>query len=88
MVVDFNIENFLDCFFNILDSRVTKLFYFSRVCEDNMIVLAVKIRFFILRLIFTKLVFSYQPRFQKKFYSIVESSSTDPIVFIFHGDVQ
>ena len=60
MVVYFNIENFFDCFFYVLDSGITKFLYFSGVCKDDMIMLAVKIRLFILRLIFSKLMFSNQ----------------------------
>ena len=58
MIVDINIEYFLDCFFYILDSWITKFLDFSRICENNVVVLAIKIRLFVLGLIFPKLVFS------------------------------
>ena len=58
MVVYFNIEDFFDCFFYVLNSGITKFFNFTRICKDDVVVLTVKIGLFVLRLIFAKLVFS------------------------------
>lgn len=88
MVVYFNIEYFFDCFFYVLNSGITKFFYFTRICKDDVVVLTVKIRLFILRLVFAKLVFPDQSTFQKKLYGVVKCCSANPVIFIFHGDVQ
>ena len=63
MVVYFNIEDFFDCFFYVLNSRITKFFYFTRICKDDVVVLTVKIGFFVLCLVFAKLMFSDQSTF-------------------------
>ena len=60
MVVYFDIKYFFYRFFYLLNSRVTKLFNLSCISIDKMIVLMIKIGFFILSLIFAKLVFSNQ----------------------------
>ena len=60
MVVDINIENFFNGFFDVLYSGITKFFDFSGVGKNNMVVLAIKIGFFVLSLVFSKLVFSNQ----------------------------
>ena len=63
MIVDFDIKNFLYCFFYILNSGVTKLLNLAGVGENDMIVLTIKIGLFVLRLVFPKLVFSHQSTF-------------------------
>ena len=88
MVVYFNIEYFLNCFFYILDSGITKFLYLSGICEDDMIVLAIKIGLFILCLVFAKLVFSHQSTLQKEFDGVVECCPAYPVIFVFHCDVQ
>ena len=88
MVVYFNIEYFLNCFFYVLDPRITKFLYLSGICEDDMIVLAIKIGLFILGLVFAKLVFSNQSTLQKEFDGVVECCPAYPVIFVFHGDVQ
>ena len=80
MVVYFNIEYFLNCFFYILDSGITKFLYLSGICEDDMIVLAIKIGLFILGLVFAKLVFSHQSTLQKEFDGVVECCPAYPVI--------
>ena len=63
MIVDFDIKDFLYCFFYILNSGVTELLNLARVSENDMIVLTIKIGLFVLRLVFPKLVFSHQSTF-------------------------
>ena len=64
MVVYFNIEYFFDCFlmFWILGSQNS---FTSRICEDDMVVLTIKIGLFVLGLVFAKLVFSHQSALQR-----------------------
>ena len=58
MVVNVNIKNFFYTFFYHLDSRITELFYFSSICENDMVVLIIKIRLFVLSMLRTKLMLS------------------------------
>lgn len=88
MVVYFNIEDFFDCFFYVLNSGITKFFYFTRIRKDDVVVLTVKIGLFILRLVFPKLMLSNQSTFQKKLDGIVKCRSANPVIFVFHCDVQ
>ncbi len=53
-----------------------------------MIVVAVKIRFFILRLVVSKLVLAHKPAFQKKFDGIVQGRPAYPVLLILHFDVE
>ena len=39
-----NIKYLLDCFFNRLYAGITKFFHFTRICQNQMIVLFVKKR--------------------------------------------
>ena len=50
--------------------------------------LAIKIGFLILCLIFSKLVFSNQFTFQQEFNGIVKGRPTYPIILIFHIDIK
>lgn len=88
MIVYIDIKNFFYGFFYLLDSGITKFFDLTRIGVDKMVVLVVKIRFFVLRLIFSKLVFSNQSTLQQKFDRIVESCPADSVIFIFHFDVK
>ena len=65
MIMDFDIKNFFYGFFNLLDSRIAKLFYFPCIGIYKMIVLMIKIRFFILSLISSKLVLSDETALKK-----------------------
>lgn len=61
MVVNLDIKNIFYCFFDVLNTWVTKFFDFPGIGEYDMIVLAIKIRFFVVRLIGTsKLMFANQ----------------------------
>jgi len=55
-MVDIDIKNLFNCFFYLLNSGVTKFFYFSTIGKYNMIVLTIKIRFFIMGLILVLLM--------------------------------
>ena len=59
MIVYFNIENLLYGFFYRLYPGITKFNNFPRIGQDYVIMLPVKIRFFILCLILAKLVLAH-----------------------------
>ena len=56
VIIDFDIEDFLNGFFDGLNSRIAELHDLSSICEDHVVVLPIEIRFFVLCLIFSKLV--------------------------------
>lgn len=60
MLFNLDIKNFLDGLFDTLDPGITKLDNLAGIGKYDVIVLPVKIRLFILSLILSKLMFSYQ----------------------------
>ena len=56
--MDFYAENFFDSFFDGLNARVAELDDFAGVGHDDVIVLLVEIRFFVMRLVLPELVFA------------------------------
>ena len=65
MIVDLDVENFLDRFFDRLDPWVTELDDFPGIGQDHMIVLPIEVLLFILCLVFTELVFTDQLAIQQ-----------------------
>ena len=64
MVVNVDTKDLFYGFFYRLNPWVAKLNHFAGVRHDNMVVLFVKIGFFIMRLILTKLMFANQTTIQ------------------------
>ena len=60
MFSNFNIKNLFYCLFDTLYPGIAKFYDFSGIGKYNMIVLPVKIRFFVLGLILTELMLSNQ----------------------------
>lgn len=87
MVGYFNIKNLFYGFFYVVNPRVAKLNHFA-IGENNVVVVAVKIRFFIVCLVLAKLVFAHQAAFQKQFNSIVKRGTAYAVVFVLHIYVQ
>lgn len=88
MIRDVDVEYFLHCLFDGLNSGVAKFDYFSSIGHDDVVVLLVEVRFFIMRLILSKLVFANQTGFQQKLDRVVERGPAYAIVFVFHFDVE
>lgn len=88
MIVYFDIENFFYRLFDRLDTRIAELHDLTGVRKYDMIVLPVKIRFFVVCLVLAKLVLSCQPAFQKQLYGIVQGSPADPVVLVLHFNIQ
>lgn len=65
MTVDLDIKNLLNRFFDVFDSWITKFYHLPCIGHDDMVVLFVKIGFFVVGLILTKLMSSHQSAFQK-----------------------
>ena len=62
---------------------IRKLFHFSAFLTNQMFVMPIIKRLFILGHIASELMFDHQFAIQQKFNSIIQSSTADPIVFIF-----
>lgn len=88
VVVDLDVEDFLDCFFDGLDARIAEFDDFAGVGHDDVVVLFVKIRLFIMRLVLTELVFAHQAAVQQKFDGVVQRGAAYPVVFVLHLDVE
>src|SRR5690606_32589093 len=88
MVIYLDIKNLFDGFFYGLYPGIAKLHHFAGIRKYHMIVLSVKIGFLVLCLIFAKLVFAYKFAFHQEFYGIVEGGPTNPIVLVFHVDIE
>ena len=71
MGADLNVKHLFNSLFNGLDPGITEFNDFSRICKNDMVMVAVKIRFLVLCLVISKLVLSHQPAFQKKLNGIV-----------------
>src|SRR5690625_5057493 len=65
MGVNIQFKNFFNGFFNRFNAWITKFNYLACISQNHMIMLSIKIRFFILCLIFSELMFSNQTTFQK-----------------------
>src|SRR5690606_41601177 len=74
MAVNIDSEIIFNRFFNRLNSRFTKFDYFSRIGNDNVIVLFVEVRFFVMSLVLRELVFSNQSAFHMYFNGVIQSS--------------
>lgn len=88
MVVYFDIEDFLDRFFDGLDARVAEFDHFARIGHDDVVVLLVEIRLFVVRLVLPELVLADERAIQKQFDGIVQRRAAHAVVFVFHLDVE
>ena len=88
MVLDFDIENFFNRLFDIFNSRITEFNHFTCVSQNDMIMLFVEIRFFIMCLILTKLMAPDQTAFQEQLYRVLQCCPAYPVILILHLYVQ
>lgn len=72
----------------VLDPRITELHYFMTFRTDQMVVLFISIRLFVLRHILAKLMFGNQVTFNEQVQGVIHSSPAHPIIFVLHTDVQ
>src|SRR5690606_32318950 len=87
MVGYFYIKNLFNGFFYAVYPGVTKFNNFT-ISEDYVVVVLVKIRFFVVRLVLPKLMFANQTTFQKQFYCIIKCRAAHAIIFVLHIYVQ
>lgn len=88
MVLDFDVEYFFNRLFDIFNSRITEFDHFARIGQNDVVMLFVEIRFFVMGLILTKLMASYKAAFQEQLYRVVKSCPADPVILILHFYVQ
>lgn len=88
MIVYFNAKNFLNRLFDGLYPWVAKLYYLTAIRHDDVVVLLVKIRLFIVALVLSELVAAYQAAFQQQLYGIVKRGTAHAVVLVFHFDVE
>lgn len=88
MVVYLNVEHFLYGLFYGLDTGIAEFHNFTGIGKYHVVVLPVKIRFFVMRLVLAELMFSGQAAFQKKFYGVVQGGPAHPVVLVLHFNVE
>lgn len=88
MVADIYVQNFSDGLFDLSQSWITKLKHLSTSRADHVIMLLIAIRFFVQRLRRPKLVALDQITLDEKVKCVINRSTADPIVFVFHLDIE
>src|SRR5687767_13206862 len=88
MVQDMKIQQFAYYGLDLMHTGIAEFYYFMAIGADHVVVLAVAVRFFVLRQVFSKLMFAYQVVFYQKIQGIINCSPAYLIVFILHTDVQ
>lgn len=88
MVRNTEIQQFSHHRLNLLNARITKFKYPFAINADKMIMLFEGIGFFELSNILSELVLCYQIAGQQMFYRIVYCCPANPVLFVFHVDVQ
>jgi len=88
MVMNFNTENLLNCFFDGLYPRVAKLDHLSRIGHNDVVVLLVEIRFLVVALVLPELVPAYKAALQKQFYRVVQRCTAYTVVLVLHFNIE
>jgi len=88
VVVNFYTKNFFYGLLNALYPWVAKLDNLAGIGHDNVVVLLIKVRFFIMALVLAKLVTPYEAAFQQQFYRVVQRGAAYTVVFVFHFNVE
>src|ERR671912_1723618 len=73
---------------NILDAWITKFYHLMALRTNQMIMLLVTIGFFVLRKIFSELMFAYQIALHQKIQCIIHRRAAYPVIFILHADIE
>jgi len=88
MFIDSNIENLFNSSFDGLYPWITELYHFPGIGKDDVVMLSVKVRFLVLRLVLTELMFSDQSGIYQQVDGVIQGSSTYTIVLVLHDDVK
>lgn len=73
---------------DLLDARITKFNYLATIHADKMIMLLKAVGLFILREVLAKLVLGNEVTTNQEFERIVYSGAANPVIGIFHVDIQ
>lgn len=88
MVRDLNAENVFNRLLDGLDARVAEFDHLARIGHDDVVVLLVEIRFFVMRLVLAELVFAHQSAVEQQFYGVVQRGTRHAVILVFHLDVE
>ena len=88
VIVDFDVEDLFYGLFDRLYPRVTELHNLPRISEDDVVMLSVKIRFFVLGLVFAELMLAHEFAFEQQLYGVVQGGPAHPVILVFHLDIQ
>ena len=85
---DLDIEQFLERSLDLLDAGIAKLDDFTRVGEDDVVVLLDAVALLVLGDFFAKLVLADQIAIDEQLYRVVERRTADPVFLRLHGGKQ
>ncbi len=88
MIMNFNTKNLLNGFFDTLYPWVAKLNYFAGIGHNNVVMLLIKIRFFVMALVLAKLVPAYKAALQQQLNCVIQRCTANTVVFILHFNVE
>lgn len=88
MMGDLKLEQIAHHIFDLLNTGVTKLKYFSTINADQVVMLFVPVGFFVLCQVFTKLVLFNQIAIYQQFQGIVNGSSANAVILVLHMDIK
>jgi hypothetical protein len=80
-------QDLFDRTLNILNARITEFHHFMTLRANEMIVLFVPVRFFVLRKVFSKLMLANQIALYQQIQGIIDSSTTYAVILVLHADV-
>lgn len=73
---------------NVLNPRIAELYHFVTFRADQMVMLSAAVSLLVLCEIFPELVFAYQIALNQEIKCVINRRPANPVVFIFHADVQ
>lgn len=88
MVEQFKIEQLCNTGLDMVQARIAKLHHLAAVGADQVVVLFVAKRFFVLGQVAVELVFAHQVAFQQQVEGIVYGGPAYTVFAVFHADVE
>lgn len=88
MVMDRELVLILNVLHYFIDAWIGKFFHFAALLTNEVFMMAVVEGFFELGDVVTKLMFDHQFAIQEQVDGVVKCRTADPIVFVFHENIE
>src|SRR5690606_20833958 len=88
MMKNLKMKNLLSGLLNVLDTGIAEFDHLVAIRTNQVIVLFIAVRLFVLRQVLSKLMLAYQVTFHQKVQRIVHGGPAYPVILILHADVQ